>query len=114
MCSACQGTEVFYNANPALPGCGKDAGQNRVRSGAGVGLVATAGLPSDHRRAEGALRPVIGRLRPLVGQEGEQVAALLAKPLGKAGVVRIGKVPFLSDQLVQPLLEFAQPTGKLL
>lgn len=79
--------------------------QNRVCLCTSIRSITPCCLAGDHGRSQHSLRLIVCRIQPIYVQEAQQMLPMFPQPLGKPGIVRIGKASAFVDQLVQPLFQ---------
>ena len=86
--------------------------QDRMGLRSRLSAVTTIGFPGNHRRSDHAFRLVVGGIQAVHVQEPQQVRTVLPQPLGKAGIVRIGKVTSIGNQSIKASFQTLGSIGK--
>ena len=82
----------------------QDTRQNGMGHCTAAVAITTVGLARDDRRAQHALRQIVGGLQLVDIQEAQQMRTMFTQAFGKAGIITIGEAAVRCDQDIQTRL----------
>ena len=90
----------------------QNTGEAGMSRSAVLGAVAAVGLAGNDGGSQHALCQVISRFEIVEVQETQEMRAVLAQTLGKAGILRVGEAPGFGDQAIELCFQRASLAGE--